>query len=157
MIISYNELSSIQNQSSNKKLVLTSGTFDLFHVGHLHYLQAVKSHGDIIVVMLSGDERIKSRKNNSRPVIPENERAEILNALKIVDYIFIDAGNGKADDPTYADILTILKPDIYATDGEDIRFSAILEKHGVKFELVPRVKAGKYESTSVIINQIANF
>src|SRR5208282_250600 len=90
MIITFDELASARQRHSNQKLVLTSGTFDLFHVGHLNYLEKVKQYGDVLVIMLSGDNRIRSRKGPKRPIIPENDRARILDALKVVNYVFID-------------------------------------------------------------------
>ena len=86
MIVKFENLSDIRIQHTNKKIVLTSGTFDLLHIGHLQYLEAIESLGDIVVVLLSGDNRVRARKGLNRPIIPENERAQLLSVLKIVDY-----------------------------------------------------------------------
>lgn len=156
MVINIAHLAAVHTGRQDKKIVLTSGTFDLFHVGHLHYLQAAKSYGDIMVVLLSGDDRVKQRKGSARPIIPEKERAEILDALEIVDYVFIDSGNntaGKAD-PIYEGIIADLKPNVYVTDGEDIRFSKIMDKD--ELVILPRVEGGKYDSTTALIEYIAN-
>jgi len=130
MIINLEDLANIRSQHINEKIVLTSGTFDLLHVGHLRYLEAVKSLGDIMVVLLSGDDRIRARKGPTRPIIPELDRAQILDALKIVDYVFIDPAMAAPDqiDPVHAEIVDRLQPDLYATDGEDIRFFNIMDK-----------------------------
>ena len=156
MVVKYDNLANIRTQNRDKKIVLTSGTFDLFHVGHLHYLQAVKSYGDVMVVMLSGDARVRTRKSLGRPIYPENDRTEILDALKIVDYVFIDPGNNEADriDPIYEKIINRLQPDVYVTDGEDVRFSKIMNKS--KLVILPRVEGGKYASTSAIIKRIGD-
>ena len=90
MIISLDDLASIRERHLGQKIALTSGTFDLLHVGHLDYLEKVKQHGEIVVVLLSGDARVKARKGPSRPIISERERARILDSLKVVDYVFID-------------------------------------------------------------------
>lgn len=87
MIITMNDVQHIREVNSGKKIILTSGTFDLFHVGHLNYLQQVKQYGDTVVVLLSGDARVRARKGSRRPIIPEHERAQILDALKVVDYV----------------------------------------------------------------------
>ena len=154
MIVSQNQLANIRVQNRDKKIVLTSGTFDLFHIGHLNYLKAVKAYGDIVVVMLSGDNRIQTRKGIERPIFPENERAQILDALKTVDFVFIDPGNNTSEhtDSIYTDILANLQPDIYATDGEDIRLSKIIDES--KYVTLPRVKGGKYASTTAIVEHI---
>jgi D-beta-D-heptose 7-phosphate kinase/D-beta-D-heptose 1-phosphate adenosyltransferase len=107
MIIQLNDLSTIRERHSNQKLVLTSGTFDLFHAGHLNYLEQVKQHGDCVVVLLSGDTRVKARKGPSRPIVAEIDRARVLDSLKIVDYVFIDPSKLKPTekDPIHHQIL----------------------------------------------------
>lgn len=154
MIVRLENLADIRSQHKNEKIALTSGTFDLLHVGHLRYLEAVKALGDIVVVMLSGDARTKARKGSDRPVIPENDRAQMLDALKIVDYVFIDPAQAAPDqiDPVHAEIVSLLNPDVYATDGEDPRFFNIMEKS--KLLVLPRTD--EQVSTSAIIERIAS-
>ena len=156
MIVNLENLADIRNQHQDDKIVLTSGTFDLFHIGHLRYLEAVSALGDIVVVMPSGDNRIKARKDPKRPIIPEDDRAQILDALRIVDYVFIDPGTNSPDeiDPVHAEIVARLKLDLYATDGPDIRFLGIMEPS--KMIILPRVEGGEHASTSAIIDHIAN-
>lgn len=149
MIIKVNDLSQIRSKYADEKIILTSGTFDLFHVGHLRYLQAVKNYGDIVVVMLSGDKRVQDRKGLKRPVIPESDRAEILDAIKCIDYVFIDPGKN------YEPILESLNPNLYITDGDDNRISSILEKS--KIVILSRQRPGAHESTSAIIDRISSF
>jgi len=156
MIVSLKNLSDIRREHPDQKIVLTSGTFDLFHVGHLDYLQTVKTYGDIIIVILSGDKRVIARKGLSRPIIPESERAEIIDALKVVDFVFIDPSKQPPDtlDPIYQEIVNELQPDLYVTDGEDIRFLSILDKS--KQFILPRKESGKYGSTTEIIRHISD-
>lgn len=158
MIVQFEDLAGIRSQHENEKIVLTSGTFDLLHVGHLRYLNAVKALGDIVVVMLSGDDRIKARKGPSRPIIPEDDRAQMLDALKVVDYVFIDPATAPPDqiDPVHAQIAAELQPDVYATDGPDPRLWNVMDES--KLVIVPRSESGGYgyASTSAIIEHIAN-
>ncbi len=128
MTINLESLADIREKHKNQKIILTSGTFDLFHAGHLAYLEGVKSYGNVVVVMMSGDARVQARKGPTRPIIPENERMKILDALKIVDYVFIDPSKmGPSEtDPVHAEILALLKPDMYVTDGPDPRFWSLL-------------------------------
>ncbi|MEO7363900.1 MAG: adenylyltransferase/cytidyltransferase family protein, partial [Candidatus Saccharimonadales bacterium] len=111
MIIRTENLADLRNQHKNEKLVLTSGTFDLLHVGHLRYLDAIKKLGDVVVVLLSGDNRIKARKGPTRPIIPEGDRALMLDALKVVDYVFIDPAISSPEqtDPVHAEIVKELQ------------------------------------------------
>lgn len=154
MIVKLENLADIRSQHRNEKIALTSGTFDLLHVGHLRYLEAVKSLGDILVVMLSGDDRTKARKGPQRPITPENDRAQLLNALKVVDYVFIDPARSAPDqiDPVHAKIVKYLDPDMYATDGEDPRFFNIMDKS--KLLVLPRTN--EQVSTSAIIERITH-
>lgn len=70
MIVKLENLSEIRSQHQDKKIVLTSGTFDLLHVGHLRYLSAVNALGDIVIVMLSGDDRVRAQKVLTAQLFP---------------------------------------------------------------------------------------
>jgi rfaE bifunctional protein nucleotidyltransferase chain/domain len=152
MIITFKDLSTIRKKHKNQKIVLTAGTFDMFHVGHLNYLKKVKDYGDIVVLMLSGDKRVKARKGPKRPIISENERAEILDALEVVDYVFIDPSklSPKEIDPVHQKVLNKLNPDYYVTDGPDPRFVNILDKS--RFIIIDRMNI--HPSTTAIIEYI---
>jgi cytidyltransferase-like protein len=152
MIITLNDLNSIRTRHANQKLVLTSGTFDLLHVGHLNYLEQVKQYGDRVIVLLSGDNRVKSRKGPSHPIINEVDRARILDSLKVVDYVFIDPSRLKPNetDPIHAEILQELQPDHYVTDGPDPRFVDLMDK--AKFIILERLQSEP--STTSIIERI---
>lgn len=155
MVINDSDLAGIRERHTGQRIVLTSGTFDLFHVGHLRYLEAARSHGDIMVVFLSGDNRVKYRKGPERPIIPETERAEIIDALEIVDYVMLDHGYNEPGriDPHYEQILDALQPDMYVTDGPDQRFFE-LNGRPTQMKIVERIPAGHYGSTSAIIRHI---
>lgn len=152
MIITSVSLAEIRERHVNEKLVLTSGTFDLFHTGHLSYLEQVKSYGDIVVVMLSGDKRIKARKGDKRPIIGESDRARILDSLKVVSYVFIDPSEmpPESTDPVHAEILEKLLPDFYVTDGPDPRFYALMDRS--QFIILDRMNPEP--STTSIIQRI---
>jgi len=152
MLITFNNLQDIRKNHSDQRVVLTSGTFDLLHVGHLNYLEKVREHGNVVVVLLSGDQRVKSRKGSKRPIINEGERARILDNLKIVDYVLIDPSKMRPDetDPIHAEILQKLNPDFYVTDGPDPRFYDLMDK--TKFIILDRMDPEP--STTAIINRI---
>ncbi len=99
-------------REQGKTVVTTNGCFDLFHVGHLRYLQASKALGDILVVALNSDASVKTFKDDGRPIVPETERAELLTALRCVDYVTI------FDATSPVDVLTAIAPDIH-TKGAD--------------------------------------
>jgi cytidyltransferase-like protein len=154
MIVTIDELSSIRNRHANQKIVLTSGTFDLFHVGHLNYLEHVKQYGDVTIVLLSSDKRVKDRKGSGRPIIKDSDRARILDSLKIVDYVFIDPSNlsPQETDPVHSEILRSLQPNFYVTDGPDPRFVNLMDK--TRFIILERLQPNP--STTAIIKHITD-
>src|SRR5438034_229633 len=70
-------------------VVLTNGAFDLLHVGHVRYLQAARALGDLLIVGLNSDASVRAYKGPGRPLVPQDERAELLAALRCVDYVVI--------------------------------------------------------------------
>jgi rfaE bifunctional protein nucleotidyltransferase chain/domain len=94
------------------RVVLTNGTFDLLHIGHIRYLEVARSFGDLLVVGINSDESVRGYKGPSRPVVPQDERAEIVAALRSVDYTTI------FNEPTATELVQALQPDVYAKGGD---------------------------------------
>jgi rfaE bifunctional protein nucleotidyltransferase chain/domain len=94
-----------------KKIVFTNGCFDIIHVGHVRYLREARKLGDILVVGLNSDRSVSSLKPG-RPVIPENQRAEVLAALEMVDYVAI------FEEETPYELIKLLKPDVLVKGGD---------------------------------------
>ncbi len=94
------------------RLVLTNGTFDLLHIGHVRYLAAARELGDVLVVGINSDRSVKGYKGPGRPVVPQAERAEVVSALRAVDYTVI------FDEPTATGLVEALKPEVYAKGGD---------------------------------------
>jgi D-glycero-beta-D-manno-heptose 1-phosphate adenylyltransferase len=92
--------------------VLTNGTFDILHVGHVRYLEAARDLGDILVVGINSDASARSNKGPGRPVVPQAERAEIVAALRCVDCVTI------FDEPTAVHLVEALHPDVYVKGGD---------------------------------------
>jgi rfaE bifunctional protein nucleotidyltransferase chain/domain len=91
----------------NQTIVLTSGSFDLIHLGHVKYLARAKELGDVLVVGVDSDAKIKSRKSPDRPMVPESERLELLAHQRPVDYIFLKP----LDEPRWA-LIQAVRPDV---------------------------------------------
>jgi len=89
-----------------KKIVFTNGCFDIVHVGHIRYLSQARKLGDILVVGLNTDRSVRTIKGEKRPLVCENERAEVLSALKVVDYVVL------FDEPDPLALIKALKPSI---------------------------------------------
>jgi len=74
-------------QSAGKKIVFTNGCFDILHAGHMDILRRARESGDALVVAINSDASVARIKGPNRPIIPEHERAELLNALEVVDFV----------------------------------------------------------------------
>lgn len=94
------------------RIVFTNGHFDLLHVGHVHYLQAARAFGDLLVVGVNDDASTTTRKGTFRPIIPAAERAEVIAALGCVDAVVVFAGL-TAEQP-----IALLQPNVYVKGGD---------------------------------------
>jgi rfaE bifunctional protein nucleotidyltransferase chain/domain len=108
-------------QAMGKTIVLTNGCFDLLHVGHIRYLAGAKELGDILVVGINSDEQSRKLKGEGRPFVPENERAEMIAALGVVDLVTI------FDEPTVEGLIRAIRPDIHAK-GTDYTTETVPER-----------------------------
>ena len=102
----------IEERRQGQRVVTTNGVFDLLHVGHVRYLQAARRLGDILVVGVNSDACARRLKGDSRPLVSEDERMEVLAALACVDYVTV------FDEPTPNALLAVLRPDIHAKGGD---------------------------------------
>lgn len=90
-----------------QKIVLTQGTYDLVHVGHGRYLEAAKKEGDILIVGVDSDEKVKKRKGEGRPIVPEDERVEMLTYLSSVDHVVVKPISAKR-----WELIKLVRPDV---------------------------------------------
>lgn len=104
-------------KKEKKKIVIVGGCFDLLHPGHVAFLQKAKALGDILVVFLESDERIKRMKGDARPINTQKDRATVLAALKSVDYVITLPGEFHNSD--YDALVQKIQPDIIATTAGD--------------------------------------
>ncbi len=102
-------------------VVLANGCFDLFHVGHVRYLAGAKAVGDILVVGVNSDRQTRLLKGEGRPFVSEQERAELVSALRCVDFVTI------FDEPTVEELLLTIRPDIHAK-GTDYTVDTVPER-----------------------------
>ena len=120
VIIDYQKLSELLNahKTLGNKIVCTIGSWDMLHIGHLRYLSKAKKQGDILVVGVDSDKAIKIYKKNSlRPVIPEDERMEMLSYQHFVDYVtLIDDVNEEGN--WEMTILRKINPDFFVATEE---------------------------------------
>ncbi len=126
-IYSRQELASkLQQLKENGKVVVTTnGCFDVLHLGHLRYLQTARLQGDLLVVAINSDSSVRELKGENRPLVPEEERAEMLAGLECVDYVLI------FPELTPIELLSDLKPNIHVKGG-DYTLEQLVEKDVVE-------------------------
>jgi len=112
-------------RSQMRKVVFANGCFDVLHVGHIRYLEAAKALGDILIVAINSDEQARQLKGKDRPILPQDQRAEIVSALEAVDLVTIFT------EPTVTELLLALKPDIHAK-GTDYTKETVPERDVVR-------------------------
>ncbi|HEY5695345.1 MAG TPA: adenylyltransferase/cytidyltransferase family protein [Candidatus Saccharimonadales bacterium] len=110
MIVKERDLPRLRQKHRNKDIILALGSFDLLHYGHIKYLEWCK-HGDILVVAVNSDKEIRARKGNSRPIIGEEDRLKLLDALRPIDYALLAIWDGGTYDEVSYRIAERLAPD----------------------------------------------
>jgi D-beta-D-heptose 7-phosphate kinase/D-beta-D-heptose 1-phosphate adenosyltransferase len=136
-------------KAKGKRIVFTNGCFDLLHIGHIRYLEKAKSFGNILVVGVNSDRSVRGLKGPNRPILPEDERAEILSGLECVNYITI------FDEPTPLELVSSLQPHVLVKGGDWTKESTVgkevVEKLGGEVVILPFVEGS---STSNLIETI---
>lgn len=131
------------------KIVFTNGCFDLLHSGHIQLLEAARRLGDILVVGLNSDRSVAGLKGPGRPVVPEAERREVLEALDCVDRVLF------FDDPTPEALIRFLVPDVLVKgadwDEDAIVGRDVVEDAGGRVVRLPLLEG---RSTTSIIERI---
>jgi D-glycero-beta-D-manno-heptose 1-phosphate adenylyltransferase len=121
-------------QRQGKRIVLANGCFDTLHVGHVRYLAGAKREGDVLVVAVNSDSSVRKLKGPGRPILDEQARAELVAALRDVDYVMLFS------EPDVQALLEELHPDVHAkgTDytAETVPERAASERLGIRVAIV---------------------
>jgi D-beta-D-heptose 7-phosphate kinase/D-beta-D-heptose 1-phosphate adenosyltransferase len=132
-----------------KRIVFTNGCFDLLHVGHVRYLEEAKRLGDVLIVGVNSDRSVRGLKGELRPILPAEERAEILSGLECVDYVTV------FDEPTPLEMISSIEPHVLVKGGDwtkdDVVGREVVERLGGEVFLLPFVQGS---STSHLIETI---
>jgi D-beta-D-heptose 7-phosphate kinase/D-beta-D-heptose 1-phosphate adenosyltransferase len=126
-----------ERRALGHRVVFTNGCFDLLHRGHTRLLQQARELGDLLIVGLNSDASVRRVKGPSRPVLPEEERAEVLSALASVDYVVF------FDDPDPGSTIAALQPDVLAkapTGRDQIVGRETVEGRGGRVVTIPLVE-----------------
>ena len=136
-------------RKKGKTIAFTNGCFDILHVGHVRYLREAKKAGDILVLALNSDSSVRTIKGEERPLVCEEERAEVLAALEFVDFITI------FPESTPLELINHLKPDILIKGGDWAEDKVVgrdeVKKWGGRVVIIPEVEG---KSTTNIVEKI---
>jgi D-glycero-beta-D-manno-heptose 1-phosphate adenylyltransferase len=113
------------DRSQKLTIAFANGAFDLLHVGHIRYLEGAKREGDRLIVAINSDASVRALKGPTRPILNQSDRAELVAALRAVDYVVI------FDEPTVASLLELLKPDVHCK-GTDYTVDTVPERDTVR-------------------------
>ena len=136
-------------RDGGQRLVFTNGCFDILHAGHVRYLKQARSYGDCLVLGINTDASVRRLKGPKRPINNEQDRAEVVGALKSVDYVVF------FDEPTAEELIRQVRPDVYVKGGDytiaTLPEGQIVLGYGGSVELVKLVEG---RSTSNVIAKI---
>ena len=136
-----------RERRKKKKIVFTNGCFDLIHVGHLKVLESCKKLGDLLILGLNSDESVKRLKGSKRPILKENDRAELLAGMEPVDFVVIF----KEDTPEK--LIRLVRPDVLVKGGDWKAGEIVGSDVAKKVVRIPLVKG---PSTTGLIKLIAS-
>ena len=125
-----------QLRARGKRITTINGSFDLLHAGHLHILREASRQGDVLIVGLNSDRSVRGYKGPTRPLIPQSQRAEMLLAVRYVDYVHV------FDEPDPTAFLAQVRPDVHvngAEYGEDCVEARTVKQFGGRIHLVNRI------------------
>ncbi|MFQ5904663.1 MAG: D-glycero-beta-D-manno-heptose 1-phosphate adenylyltransferase [Candidatus Binatia bacterium] len=133
-------------KTKGEKVVFTNGCFDLLHPGHLHLLREAKKLGDLLIVAVNSDSSVKKIKGPHRPILPKVERAELIGALEMVDYVT------SFDEPDPYNVVKELRPNVLVKGGDwandKIVGREVVEEDGGKVAVIPFLEG--YSTTQII-------
>jgi D-glycero-beta-D-manno-heptose 1-phosphate adenylyltransferase len=114
-----------EERAAGRTIAFANGCFDILHVGHIRYLESAAREGDVLVVALNDDASVRQLKGEGRPILPANDRAELVAALRCVDYVVIFS------ELTVGPLLTALRPDVHCK-GTDYTAESVPERDIVR-------------------------
>jgi rfaE bifunctional protein nucleotidyltransferase chain/domain len=156
IIYSLEQLSAIVKKlkNNNMKIVLTSGCYDIIHVGHIHHLKEAKKQGDVLIACLSSDEQITKLKGENRPINKYIDRINLFKTIGYIDYIVLYNEEDIEKELTLDKIMRCVSPYCWVK-GSDYTVEKIMEKHPHLNNIV-LIENIKDKSTTNIINEICS-
>lgn len=141
------ELEALRRQG--RKIAFTNGCFDILHVGHVRYLREAKKTADVLILALNSDISVRTIKGEKRPLVPQDERADVVAALESIDYVTL------FDEPTPLELIEYLRPDVLIKGGdwaeENIVGRNAVKSWGGRVVVIPETEGA---STTNIIDKV---
>ena len=139
-----------RDRAAGKTLAFANGCFDLLHVGHVRYLQGAAAEANRLIVAVNDDRSVAGLKGQGRPILPASDRAELVDAIRGVDYVVV------FDDPTVERLLMRLKPDVHCKGTEytieSVPERAVVAGYGGRTAIVGDAK---HHATREILARVA--
>ena len=140
------------DRAAGRTIALANGCFDLLHVGHVRYLAGAAGEADRLVVAVNDDASVATLKGDGRPIVPAGERAELVAALSVVDYVVVFA------EATVSSLLETLRPDVHCkgTDYtvESVPERDVVRRYGGRTAIVGDAKA---HATADLLERVARY
>jgi rfaE bifunctional protein nucleotidyltransferase chain/domain len=135
-------------QERGERVVFTNGVFDILHVGHARYLAEARALGDALLVAVNADSSVRQFKSDKRPIVPEAERMELIDALRVVDYVTL------FDTRTPVPLIECVRPALYVKGGDyrvdELPEAPVVRSYGGEVQILSLI-AGR-STTNVIAN-----
>jgi len=139
-------------KKQGEKIAFTNGCFDILHVGHVRYLKKAKKTADILVLALNSDSSVRKIKGDKRPLVSQQERAEIMAALEFIDFVTI------FNETTPLKLITLLRPDVLIKGGDWPEDKIVgreeIKKWGGKLPIIPEIKGKHTTNLIATIRQV---
>jgi len=141
-------------RSKNKSVLIKKGVFDIIHPGHIFAIDQFSKKADIVIILIQSDEFTKKKKGKERPINPQLQRAQVIDGIKGVDYVYLDKSNSREE---YITFLNYLKPTMLAiTSTDKEKSNAYLSKYWT-LKQFPDKKDSSYSTTAIINRVLKNY
>ena len=156
LIPSISELKEIisSNIQSSRKVLVKKGVFDIIHPGHIYAIEEFKKTADIVIILIQSDSFTKKKKGPTRPINTQLQRAQVVDGLKGVDYVFLDKSESREQ---YIEVLNLLKPSIVAITEGDMEKSAVYKSKYWELKEFPDKNLPGFSTTEIIDRVVKNY
>jgi glycerol-3-phosphate cytidylyltransferase len=143
-----------QAKSENKSVLIKKGVFDLIHPGHIFAIDLFSKKADIVIILIQSDEFTKKKKGKERPINPQLQRAQVIDGIKGVDYVYLDKSNSREE---YITFLNYLKPTILVITAESKAKDKAYSSKYWKLIAIPDKKDYCVSTTEIINRVLKNY